>query len=115
MPLVGSNSLAILAACRVSPLSKAPRGLASKDGDPDTELEELTLRPEPAAEDPEGGEKAVARDDIVLYPLKWGEVKMPEDGYLQDDGLEEAGGVGHLGFGTVEDDPQPPTNGCRYR
>ncbi|KAF6802925.1 hypothetical protein CSOJ01_11250 [Colletotrichum sojae] len=112
MPLVGSNSLAVSAACKVSPLSRAPRRSTTEDETEDIELEERTPR---STEDPEIGQTADAADDIVFYPLKWGEVKMPEDWYLQDDGAEEAIQVRHLGFGTLEDDPQPPTNGRRYR
>ncbi|KAF6785962.1 hypothetical protein CSOJ01_15499 [Colletotrichum sojae] len=112
MPLVGSNSLAISAACRVSPLSKAPRRSTTEEETQDIELEECTPR---STGDPEVGGTADYQQDVVLYPLKWGEVKMPEDWYLQADAPEETDRVGHLGFGTVEDDPQPPTNGRRYR
>ncbi|KAF6816036.1 hypothetical protein CMUS01_12330 [Colletotrichum musicola] len=112
MPMVGSNSLAISAACRISPLSKALRGSTTEEESLEIELKECTPR---STEDLEVGETADVAGEIVLCPLKWGEVKMPEDWYLQDNGLDAAGQVGHLGFGTVEDDPQPPTNGRRYK
>lgn len=112
MPLVGSNSLAISAACRVSPLSRIPGATTSDNGSSDIELEDLSSQ---SAEDPEGGRAADTEHDIALFPLKWGEVKMPEEWYLQNDEPQETGQVGHLGFGTAQDDPQPPTNGRRYR
>ncbi|KAF6813180.1 hypothetical protein CPLU01_14710 [Colletotrichum plurivorum] len=129
MPIVGSNSLAIMAACRVSPLAQVPRedgheigevmkqvAHSSVDRTPaddttqDTELEELVPPAETSPKVKEGCGGAV---DIALHPLKWGQVKMPEDWYTQEG--QDLDNVGHLSFGTVLDDPQPPVNGRWYR
>lgn len=130
MPIVGSNSLAISAACRVSPLAQVPRSEGHEIGEDakqpahkhvdriptddstrrDNELEELVP---PAETSPEVEEGCGGAGDIALHPLKWGEVKMPEDWYTQEG--QDLDNVGHLSFGTVLDDPQPPVNGRWYR
>ncbi|KAF6802953.1 hypothetical protein CSOJ01_11227 [Colletotrichum sojae] len=94
MPIVGSNSLAIMAACRVSPLAQVPSEDGHEIGEDttqvahqsvdhtpaddtgrDTELEELVRTAETCSEFEEG---CGGVGDIALHPLKWGEVKMPE-------------------------------------
>ncbi|KAF6837259.1 hypothetical protein CPLU01_03123 [Colletotrichum plurivorum] len=104
MPAVGSNSLAISAACRVSSIAKAYPSVDHPRVDQDTELEDLVPPSDDAAGAGENTEKACEK--MVFCRLKWGEVEMPE-GWCQQ--------VGHLSFGTVFDDPRPPTEGRWYQ
>ncbi|KAF6820539.1 hypothetical protein CSOJ01_00795 [Colletotrichum sojae] len=113
MPAVGSNSLAISAARRVSPLAKARPSLDDPRLDQDTELEDLVPPSDDAAGAGENTEKACEK--MVFCRLKWGEVEMPE-GWCQQEGDDPSSEqVGHLSFGTVFDDPRPPTEGRWYR
>ncbi|KAF6843762.1 hypothetical protein CMUS01_01772 [Colletotrichum musicola] len=113
MSAVGSNSLAISAACRASPLAKAYPSLDDPRLDQDTELEDLVPPPNDAAGAGEGPERACEK--MVFCRLKWGEVEMPE-GWCQQEGDDPSSGqVGHLSFGTVFDDPRPPTQGRWYQ
>ncbi|KAF6800357.1 hypothetical protein CMUS01_15544 [Colletotrichum musicola] len=122
MPIVGSNSLAISAACRVSPLAQVPRSDGDEIGEDtkqtahkqvdhiptddttrrDNELEELVP---PAETSPEVEEGCSGVGDIALHPLKWGEVEMPEDWYTREG--EDSDNVGHLSF-----DFRPPPRKC---
>ncbi|KAK1850853.1 hypothetical protein CCHR01_06510 [Colletotrichum chrysophilum] len=115
MPIVGSNSLAISAACHVSPLAKVPKGdgneVDARTWKQDaTELQDLLAV---ANQHQESERSPTGMKSMVLYPLKWGDVKMPEDWYSEMG--HEANDVGHLSFGTVADDPQPPKDGRWYR
>lgn len=76
MPAVGSNSLAISAACRVSPIAKARPSLDNPRLDQDTELEDLF----PPSDDVTEAEKSPERacEKMVFCWLKWGEVEMPK-------------------------------------
>lgn len=111
MPAVGSNSIAIAAACRVSPIAKVRPGLDDPGLDQDTELEDLVPSSDDAEENPES-----AREKMVFCRLKWGEVEMPND-WCQQEADDQSPGqvVGHLSFGTVLDDPRPPTEGRWYK
>ncbi|KAH0422041.1 hypothetical protein CcaCcLH18_13050 [Colletotrichum camelliae] len=113
MPIVGSNSLAMSAACRVSPLAKAPTSLSNMSDEQDTELDELVPSPGAEPEDEESSESVYEK--MALYRLKWGEVKVPADWYQETDDDQRLGRVGHLSFGTIFDDPKPPTEGRWYR
>ncbi|KAF6808856.1 hypothetical protein CPLU01_15603 [Colletotrichum plurivorum] len=78
MPVVGSNSLAIAAACRVSPLAKTY-------GDFDREHEMQTAEagePNLVPDEDAGMERPDITQDIALYRLKWGEVRMPDYWYF---------------------------------
>lgn len=113
MPIVGSNSLAMSAACRVSPLARVPTRLGNRSDEQDTELEELVP---PSGEEPQVEERSESvYEQMVLYRLKWGEVEMPADWYQEADDDQRLGRVGHLSFGTIFDDPKPPTEGRWYR
>lgn len=113
MPVVGSNSLAIAANCRISPLSKVPRSFAVSGNGFETELEELMP---PSFQGPQTRSDPEDPRDMIYSRLKWGEVKMPDEWYDQGDETREVyGEVGHLSFGTVMDDPQPPKEGRWYR
>ncbi|KAF6829472.1 hypothetical protein CMUS01_08147 [Colletotrichum musicola] len=111
--VVGSNSLAIAAACRVSPLAKIPTDLGDRKDEQDAELDELMPRSiaDSGAEESleSGGSKNMAH-----YRLKWGEVEMPEEWYGRPEHDQAPERIGHLSFGTVLDDPQPPVEGRWY-
>lgn len=132
MPILSNNSIALAAACRVSPLARIPNDddrdgvdahaarleaiMAALDGGMDpsssgTELQEFL----PPAEDAGNESQPGNAKDMIYHRLMWGEVKMPEDWYQQY-GFEDDGAprVGHLSFGTYLDDPQPPTKGRLY-
>lgn len=113
MPVVGSNSRAMLAASRVSPVAKIPAITAAVE----TELQELISAPDEGA----SGKSSVNPDahrNMAFRVLKWGEVEMPEEWHREvgdaGNGREETPRIRHLSFGTVLDDPQPPTEGCFY-
>ncbi|KAJ0383896.1 hypothetical protein COL922a_009525 [Colletotrichum nupharicola] len=105
MPVVGSSSYAISLACRVSPLARVCSNLrtASDDQDSNEGREEV------------GESLESVREKMTLDRLKWGEVKMPEDWYHQEDDGQISERVGHLSFGTVFDNPKPPSEGRLYR
>ncbi|KAF6804937.1 hypothetical protein CSOJ01_09840 [Colletotrichum sojae] len=104
MPVVGSNSLAIAAACRVSPLAKTYGDFGREHKMQTAEAGEPIQVPDEDA----GVERPDITQDFALYRLKWGEIRMPDYWYF---GM----GLGHLSFGSVFDDPQPPTHGRLYR
>ncbi|KAF3809723.1 hypothetical protein GCG54_00005264 [Colletotrichum gloeosporioides] len=115
MPIVGSNSMAMAAACRVSPIAKIPTRVDDKDDKGQaTELEEL--RPTSSIAVSEEGLSAPSQStDMPLFLLRWGEVEMPKSWYerVGMDG-QEAAEIGHLSFGTVLDDPKPPKESRFY-
>ncbi|KAK2756606.1 hypothetical protein CKAH01_17153 [Colletotrichum kahawae] len=106
MPVEGTNSMAIATACQVSALTKLPGEVDQRNSEQGTELQELVPQMHGDAEEYSQNPK-----DMVFFKLRWGEVKMPEEWYRQEDEVE---GVAHLSFGTVLDDPQPPTEGRLY-
>lgn len=111
MPVVGSNSMAIAAACRVSPLSQVPTHSNEENTTQDTELKELVST---TGEGVEGVKGAGTPKTMIYFPLKWGEVEMPKNWHDQPEGCRETEGVGHLSFGTVLDNPRPPKEGRLY-
>lgn len=140
--IVGSNSLALAAACHISPLTgqRPPHMDAAPPG-----LKTLTLVAEQAVELQESrrlisstsppdmsgcltGSKQMMHNGgtseeecravltkVSQSKLKWGVVRMPEDwgsDYPRRDG---GAPVGHISFGTVEDDNvEAPVDGRRY-
>ncbi|KAF6815159.1 hypothetical protein CMUS01_12487 [Colletotrichum musicola] len=115
MPVVGSNSRAMLAASRPSPAAKIPEipGLDS-DNTEGIELEQLI----PASKCGSGEAASLVVPKSMAYCLlKWGEVEMPEDWYCRFDEASDGHPglrVRHLSFGTIFDDPKPPTEGYLY-
>ncbi|KAF6829712.1 hypothetical protein CPLU01_07794 [Colletotrichum plurivorum] len=111
--VVGFNSLALAAACRVSPLAKIPADLGDRNDEQDAELDELM----PRSNEGSGAEESLETSgskNMAHYRLKWGEVEMPEDWYGRPEHAQAPERVGHLSFGTVLDDPQPPVEGRWY-
>lgn len=107
MPLVGSDSRAIAAACHVSPLAKAlPEEQAGRKGDG---YEPVSI----ADEEGHGGLIAVSRS-----LLSWGVVEMPQawhdSQFNQLNGSESRQVVEHLSFGTLLDDVKKPIKGHLY-
>ncbi|KAK2777504.1 hypothetical protein CKAH01_12052 [Colletotrichum kahawae] len=113
MPIVGPNSLAMSAACRVSPLAKVLTSFSNTSDEQDTELSELVPSSGEEPEDEESSESVYEK--MVLCRLKWGEVEMPVDWYQEVEDDQRLGRVGHLSFGTIFDDPKPPTEGRWYK
>jgi len=107
MPLVGSDSRAIAAACHVSPLAKAPPE-EQADGKGDG-YEPVSI----ADEEGHGGLIAVSRSLLL-----WGVVEMPQAWYHsqfnQSNGLENRRVVEHLSFGTLLDDIKKPVKEHLY-
>ncbi|KAF4826317.1 hypothetical protein CGCTS75_v009288 [Colletotrichum tropicale] len=108
MPVVGSNSMAIAAACRISPLAQVPTDSHEENNMQETELAELTGEYVEAANGSDNQKK------MIYFPLKWGEVKMPKDWSKHPTDGQEPKEVGHLSFGTVLDCPSPPKDGRLY-
>ncbi|KAF4484059.1 hypothetical protein CGCF415_v002848 [Colletotrichum fructicola] len=117
MPIAGSNSLAIEAACEVSPLAKVP-GFSREDRGDMKEMELLEFDfGSNVPHETDGFVLSDSRDNIAFRLLKWGELRMPDEWHRQvaaenDDLTPED--IGHLGFGTILDDPKSPTEGRYY-
>ncbi|KAF5509989.1 hypothetical protein CGCS363_v002445 [Colletotrichum siamense] len=118
MPIVGSNSLAIMAACRVSPSAKIPTSDNSENtsiDQEDTELEDLVPESSRSISNEHEISNADTNKNIALHLLKWGEIKMPDEWYRLNEWrcrMEED--FQPLGFGTTLDEPQTPIEGCWY-
>ncbi|KAF4841974.1 hypothetical protein CGCSCA4_v009105 [Colletotrichum siamense] len=118
MPIVGSNSLAMMAACRVSPLAKVPKLTNDENmpnDQPDTELEELA--PELSRSTHHGNESSdvASVKNIALCLLKWGEVEMPDEWYRHIEWrCRTTEDFKHLSFGTMLDEPATPIEGYWY-
>lgn len=102
MPIVGSNSLALAASCRVSLQAKVPKIRDSENRDRDGEVERS----------PE------SLKDMTLHPLKWGELGMLEDWRLcwqKSESDARSVKLACLGFGTELDKPRTPVEGRWYK
>ncbi|KAF6807971.1 hypothetical protein CSOJ01_07821 [Colletotrichum sojae] len=116
MPVVGSNSQAMLAASRPSSVAKIPEIPDLKsDNAGGIELEQLIPASKKSSEE---ARSLFAPKNMAFCLLKWGEVEMPEDWYRRfdeaSDGHHPGLRVRHLSFGTILDDPKPPTEGYLY-
>jgi hypothetical protein len=121
MPVVGSNSLAIAAACHVSPLtnvtspdpSSKTNALVDVEG---TEGETTALKSDRTTVETKGLDQQ--RDRFVRMSqclLKWGIVKMPKEWQDQYEPNQSSdGAVEHLSFGTILDEPREPVNNRWY-
>lgn len=119
---VGCNSFAISASCHVSTLARpdsasdvSQRLTASVELDRsqafdlnESELDLLSLEELPSECDPEE-----ARLEMIAQSrLRWGVVKMPQEWSSQYSGSYEQ--VGHISFGTTNDDVEDPLHGQWY-
>lgn len=117
MPIVGSNSLAMAAACEVSPLVKVP-GFSRQDHGDIKEMELLEF--EFGSNIPAETDRFMlsdSRENLAFRLLKWGEVPMTDEWHrrvVADNESLTTEDTGHLGFGTILDDPKPPTEGRYY-
>lgn len=131
MPLVGTDSRAISAACHVSPLSKASKELddfvVSRDESGGSEVELNGLDSvvenqglmEPETEAGVKSKLAVVRVEVSRSLLKWGMVRMPEEWYKASDDLADAAvhsgaQLAHMSFGTKLDNVEEPKEGNWY-
>lgn len=131
MPLVGTDSRAISAACHVSPLSKASKELddfvvcRDESGGSEAELNGLgsvvenqglmESETEPGVE----SKSAVVRAEVSRSLLKWGIVRMSQAWYKASDDLEDnatpsEAEVVHMSFGTKLDNVETPKEGNWY-
>lgn len=121
---VGCNSFAISASCHVSSLSKPDPDL---DTSPSSTLHEcggsfgawklvanrLLMRIKMSDnESSSNNSEEKRRGKIAQSRLKWGVVKMPGEWYHVYD--ESYGKVGHVSFGTTEDEVDSPQDGHSY-
>ncbi len=119
MPNVGSNSIAIAAACHVASPQASP--------DPDVlphsarldQSVEMQSNPNPDLGGPAPSDSETAGltsawlpVSLAQRPLMWGVVQMPPGFYQKF--APPGSPVEHLAFGTVEDDVHPPVTGCLY-
>ncbi|KAF6833955.1 hypothetical protein CPLU01_05250 [Colletotrichum plurivorum] len=105
----------MLAASRPSPIAKIP-DIGGPKGD-STEGVELKQLIPASQKDVEGSTTSDAPESMAFCLLKWGEVEMSEEWYRRfDEASDRNPGlrVRHLSFGTVLDDPKPPTEGYLY-
>lgn len=119
---VGCNSFAISASCHASPFAKPDSELdvalcsVSNRSHGNEELQELIgIEPSTSATDyKETSENHPDRrlERVAQSKLKWGVVRMPLDWYNSYD--ESYGGVGHVSFGTANDEVEDPVNGQWY-
>ncbi|KAH8664538.1 hypothetical protein BX600DRAFT_437080 [Xylariales sp. PMI_506] len=118
---VGNNSFSISAACHVSPLSKADHAL--QGGGPrlhqqtttdDIELQRLTSTSRDMLYDLEDDETETKckLEKVSQSKLRWGVVDMPAEWYDMYEDFE--GGVGHISFGTEQDEIVEPLDGNYY-
>ncbi|KAK3315700.1 hypothetical protein B0H66DRAFT_559574 [Apodospora peruviana] len=125
IPVVGTNSLAISAACHASTLSKVVRSDESSGSDAEkgpflTVTETISPTTPGSADrlnsevDWEESRKSLAVfERLAQRKIKWGVVDMPKE-YFDGVHMDECGEVGHLSFGVEEDDVQPPVDGRWY-
>lgn len=127
--VVGSNSLAIAAACHVSPLtgknlpstSGQPSEAEIPDSDDGIELRHL-MAPSPGLGDQHGNRTLVpCKDDeerraalrkISQSKVRWGVVRMPTE--WADDFNTRENPVEHISFGVSEDEVEDPVEGHWY-
>lgn len=131
MPLVGTDSRAISAACHISPLSKADGGYEcsigcqDESGGSEVELNGLDLVVEnQGLMESEGEAKgesefAATRVEVSRSLLKWGIVRMPQEWYHAWDDLEGHAvppetQLAHMSFGTKLDSVEAPKEGSWY-
>ncbi|TDZ32092.1 hypothetical protein C8035_v012335 [Colletotrichum spinosum] len=123
MPVVGSNSAALQAASRPSPLAKLPpAAVVAGARSVDTAATVLEMKDLIPPSSPRGSlsSSASATPDhrnLAFGLLKWGEVEMPDEWHSRvGDGWAEqtTERIKHLSFGTVLDQPQPPREGHWY-
>lgn len=131
MPLVGTDSRAISAACHISPLSKSDDETDGLVGCPDesggSEVELNGLGPVVENQrlmDSESksrceSEAAVVRTGVSRSLLKWGIVRMPQEWHNAPDDLEEdvvppGAELVHMSFGTRLDNVEVPKEGQLY-
>lgn len=132
MPLVGSNSAAMAAACgRATPTptavaemspERAESGLGAREKigllDQSTEYENYLDDGETAASfDPRSSSDANPKPDLLLLAMaqsevRWGAVAVPPE--LQGKFGDVGAFLGHLGFGMTGDDVQEPQDGRLY-
>jgi hypothetical protein len=125
MVVVGSNSLAIAAACHASTISKARSNgsenteydAASWSGESGHLIDEEAPLPKPVEGDGHG--RVHDRGGIVLSRLaeskiKWGVVTMPPDFYKEFQEGIQASEIGHLSFGVEKDQVQRPIHAHWY-
>lgn len=121
---VGCNSFVISASCHVSMLSKPEDDLKVPSEPPlhgrDVSSEALELIENQVPTWAEADDDEISRqsleekrlEKIAQSRLKWGVVKMSDDWY-QEYG-EAQGDVGHISFGTTEDEVGSPRDGHWY-
>ena len=125
MPLVGTDSRAISAACHISPLSRAGDesegfiGCQDESGGSEVELNGLDSTVEnqglmeSESEPKSHSELALVRVEVSRSLLKWGIVRMPQEWYNASDNLEEnavpsEAQLAHMSFGTKLDNAETP-------
>lgn len=121
---VGCNSFAISASCHVSSLSKPDPELDTSPSrtlhECGSRLEEWKLVANRLLMRIKMSDNEISSDDseeerrgrVAQSRLKWGVVKMPGDWYRVYD--ESYGKVGHVSFGTIEDEVDSPKDGHLY-
>jgi hypothetical protein len=120
-PVVGCNSFAIAAACHISPLARPDPGLTTISGLPtrqqndesDIELKRpASIARSRSAEDYDGNESMMKRKRISQSRLQWGVVEMPTNWHEIYKDFKNT--VGHMSFGTVQNDIYKPIEGRYY-
>lgn len=118
IPVVGSNSLAIAVACKVSPVTGFNKRTEASENHGNTEH-----RVDEAQTSHETSERSSTETDSSAHltefelrrklaesEIKWGLVKMPRSWRQRHERYAEK--VEHLSFGTREDGVDMPYNGC---
>lgn len=121
---VGCNSFAMSASCHVSKIARpefeleaSPNSSVHGLGDSQEafELIESQLLTSTDADDdetPSNDSEEGRLEKVAQSKLKWGVVKMPDDWYQTHN--ESYGNVGHISFGTTEDEVENPQDGHWY-
>lgn len=108
----------MIAACRVSLLSKVPRS-DDDDNEPNNKqnIENEEFVPESSMNTRNGSAMAdlVLDKNIALHLLKWGEVDLPDEWYRRAEWrCRTTESFKPLGFGTTPDEPSTPVEGRWY-
>ena len=125
MVVGGSNSLVISAACHASTV-----GLSEPAGSPSNSMGNVEAEPQtllsPSGKIADGEYNSASHEELVIRSssrkaallrlsrmrLRWGAVKMPPTFQEQCGDMQEC--VGHLSFGSTEQDAGEARDGCYY-
>ncbi|KAF5662420.1 hypothetical protein FHETE_7966 [Fusarium heterosporum] len=107
MVVVGSNSLALAAACHVPATGSSVSGLGRRNSGTACDTEMMTFARD--ARKPECSSRVLLDDmEVTQRRIKWGVLKMEDSFYRELEGDVGIDGIKHLSFGMEEEDRVEP-------